>query len=173
VKRHKLLPFSSPRHSTLITFGRQADIRWLHLSRKQDPANRRSEQYRRLPPTINPRRRHGQQCRCSYSSRVSPGSRSGAPLSSLADWHHESSKRKDAQGWESDQASRANHQAIETVDQQLKRKEFYAHSSPLSKSVALSKELQTESSDSNPTSSETQIRVSTDWLWIKTKNSNV
>src|ERR1700729_157418 len=32
-------------------FGRQADISWLRLSRKQDPPKRRSEHYRRLPPS--------------------------------------------------------------------------------------------------------------------------
>jgi hypothetical protein len=31
--------------------GRQADISWLRLSRKQDPSKRRSEHYRRLPPS--------------------------------------------------------------------------------------------------------------------------
>ena len=36
--------------ATLTTCGRQADISWLHLSRKQDPINRRPERYRRLPP---------------------------------------------------------------------------------------------------------------------------
>src|SRR5262249_22066465 len=33
-----------------IKYGRQADISWLHLSRKQGPRKRRSKRYRRLPP---------------------------------------------------------------------------------------------------------------------------
>src|SRR5262245_52096375 len=33
-------------------YGRQADISWLRLSRKQGPCERRSEHYRRLPPFL-------------------------------------------------------------------------------------------------------------------------
>jgi hypothetical protein len=36
--------------ATLTISGRQADISWLHLSRKQDRQSPRSEHYRRLPP---------------------------------------------------------------------------------------------------------------------------
>lgn len=36
--------------ATLTIFGRQADISWLHLSRKQNRREPRSEHYRRLPP---------------------------------------------------------------------------------------------------------------------------
>ena len=43
--------------ATLTICGRQADISWLHLSRKQDRREPRSERYRRLPPIINPQRK--------------------------------------------------------------------------------------------------------------------
>jgi len=42
-----VLTLSLPLHTS---FGRQADISWLRLSRKQDRHSPRSERYRRLPP---------------------------------------------------------------------------------------------------------------------------
>ena len=40
--------------ATLTISGRQADISWLHLSRKQDRREPRSVRYRRLPPILLP-----------------------------------------------------------------------------------------------------------------------
>src|SRR5262245_37135649 len=53
VRGPKIAHLSDPCHSTPDTRhsqGRQADISWLHLSRKQDRRSPRSEHYRRLPP---------------------------------------------------------------------------------------------------------------------------
>ena len=65
--------------ATLTISGRQADISWLHLSRKQDPYSRRWVHYPRLPPlSCSSRAEHP-----ADNRKTAEHYRAGQPTSSL------------------------------------------------------------------------------------------